>query len=200
MRCRHAIVGFVLSLSLVDVSFAAEKAWLTGRVVNIESQMISAGYERRFYHIDPGEDLIYVAFEKGYAQSANAYAQIMSFGLAPKRKKFADLTVNDPVRFAIQGKSLFLLDEKGKETKLELYNKVRKTAPAAATPPADSAAAPSPAPAASSAEIRRGMTPEEVEQALGKPQRTVSFEGRTQWLYAKLVVVFEQGQVSDVSF
>jgi hypothetical protein len=199
MRCRHAIAGLVLSLTLADVSTAAEKAWLTGKVVNIESQMLAAGYERRFYHIDPGQDLIYVAFEKGYAQSANAAAQIMSFGLAPKRKKFAEVTVNDPVRFAIQGKSLFLLDDKGKEIKLELYNKVRKTAPAAATPPADAAAA-SPAPDAVSAEIRRGMTPEEVEQALGKPQRTVSFEGRTQWLYAKLVVVFEHGQVSDVSF
>ncbi len=42
--------------------------------MNIERQMIGAGYERRHYHIDGGEDVVYVAFEEGWAKSANAYS------------------------------------------------------------------------------------------------------------------------------
>jgi hypothetical protein len=205
-----------LSLSLAGEARAAQRHWQTATVVNIESQMLQAGYERRFYHVDPGGDLIYVAYEQGWAQSANAYAKVLSFGMAPKKKSFADLTVNDPVRVAIEGQRLFLLDEKNKETRLELYNKIRKatsTAAAAAAVP-QASASPSATPesvaplaatdggtaAVTPGEIRRGMTTAEVERALGKPLRTVTFESRTQWLYARLVVVFEQDRVSDVSF
>ncbi len=199
MRYRDTVAFAALGLSLASAAPAAERKWRTGKILNIESQMVYAGYERRFYHIDSGEDLIYVGFEKGWAQSANAAAQVMSFGLAPKKKKFAQITVNDPVRFAVEGKSLFLLDERNKETKLELFNKTRKTSAEAATA-TPSPASTSPPPPASNSEIRRGMTSDEVEHALGKPLRTVVFEGKTQWLYAKLVVVFEQDRVIDVSF
>ncbi len=198
MQRRNAVACTVLLTLPALGASAADRQWRTGKIVNIESQMIHADYERRHYHIDGGEDVIYVAFEEGWAKSANGYAQVMSFGLAPKKQKFADVTVNGSVRFALAGRWVYIVDENNKERKLELYSKIRK-------PPVEaSVAAPVSAPAdpaaATTSEIRRGMAMAEVEQALGKPTRTVSFEERTQWMYPRLVVVFEKGTVIDVSF
>jgi Zn-dependent protease with chaperone function len=84
------------------------------------------------------------------------------------------------------------------------------TAPAAApgrglpAPEAARALVSSPARAqgasATRAEIRRGMTTDEVRRALGEPQAEIVFGDRTRWTYPDLTVVFEKGRVSDVKF
>ena len=66
-----------------------------------------------------------------------------------------------------------------------------------------------PAPAASAAptegamvkaEIKTGMTPLEVLDALGKPKSEVSSGSRSKWTYPALTVVFENGRVKEVQF
>ena len=57
------------------------------------------------------------------------------------------------------------------------------------------------APAASTKkEIKVGMTPLEVLDILGKPQKELTFENRSRWTYPDLVVVFENGRVKEVKF
>jgi Zn-dependent protease with chaperone function len=68
------------------------------------------------------------------------------------------------------------------------------TAPAGAAP-----AAPAGSPAKST-EIRRGMSVDEVRRALGEPESEIVFAGKSKWTYRDLVVVFENGRVSDVQF
>lgn len=49
-------------------------------------------------------------------------------------------------------------------------------------------------------EIKVGMTPLEVIEVLGKPQKELTFENRSRWTYPDLVVVFENGRVKEVKF
>lgn len=73
------------------------------------------------------------------------------------------------------------------------------------------AAAPIPARSASSSaasaattttkkDIRVGMTPLEVIDTLGKPEKEVNFENKTRWTYPDLTVIFENGRVKEVRF
>ena len=52
----------------------------------------------------------------------------------------------------------------------------------------------------SKAEIKVGMTPLQVIDALGKPDREVAFESKTRWTYPDLTVIFENGRVKEVKF
>lgn len=192
MSQRHAVSLVLLLLALATPTEAGERRqrrWLSGTIVNIDSQIVgskasfslwggaSKGVERRNYHIDVGET-VYIAFEEHTAG-----------------KDFAKVTMNSPVRVAVEGELAFLVDERGEEIKLKMFSKVAK-ASVGTTSNGPAVAAPE----TTGGEIRRGMTPQDVETILGKPLRTVVFEGKTQWLYAKLVVVFQDGRVSDVSF
>ena len=49
-------------------------------------------------------------------------------------------------------------------------------------------------------DIKVGMTPLEVMEALGKPQKEVNFENKTRWTYPDLTVIFENGRVKEVRF
>jgi hypothetical protein len=49
-------------------------------------------------------------------------------------------------------------------------------------------------------EIKTGMTPLEVLEILGKPQKEVTFENKSRWTYPDLTVVFENGRVKEVRF
>jgi hypothetical protein len=44
------------------------------------------------------------------------------------------------------------------------------------------------------------MTPLEVLDVLGKPQKEVTFENKSRWTYPDLTVVFENGRVKEVRF
>jgi hypothetical protein len=70
--------------------------------------------------------------------------------------------------------------------------------PAAARPAARSGGA---KPTASEKkEIKVGMTPLEVIDVLGKPQKEVSFQNQQKWTYPDLTVIFENGKVKEVRF
>ncbi len=49
-------------------------------------------------------------------------------------------------------------------------------------------------------EIKAGMTPLEVLDVLGKPEKEVSFENKSRWTYSDLTVLFENGRVKEVKF
>jgi len=49
-------------------------------------------------------------------------------------------------------------------------------------------------------EIKVGMTPLEVIEALGKPEKEVNFENKSRWNYPDLTVIFESGRVKEVRF
>jgi len=75
---------------------------------------------------------------------------------------------------------------------------------AGTAPAASAAATPRAAAAPASQTVRReikvGMTPLEVLDVLGKPEKEVSFETRTRWTYPDLTVLFENGRVKEVKF
>jgi hypothetical protein len=62
-----------------------------------------------------------------------------------------------------------------------------------------------PAPAAraaktTAAEIKVGMTPLEVLDALGKPAKETTFQAQSKWTYPELTILFENGRVKEVRF
>lgn len=49
-------------------------------------------------------------------------------------------------------------------------------------------------------EIKVGMTPLQVIDVLGKPQKETTFGAKSRWTYADLTVMFENGRVTEVKF
>jgi hypothetical protein len=49
-------------------------------------------------------------------------------------------------------------------------------------------------------EIKAGMTPLQVIELLGKPQKETTFGAKAKWTYADLTVLFENGRVTEVEF
>jgi hypothetical protein len=182
MSARSLVVPLVLFLVAASLAHAGERSWRSAKIVDIKSQVMGLGQERRLYHVDiEGDKYIYIAID-----------QLMW------RKRFAKVTVNATVRAAVEGESIFVIDEDNREIKLKLFSKIVKSE-------ADAVVEKAPSPSESAApvsggEIRRGMATAEVEKILGKPVRTVVFERRTQWMYQKLVVLFEDDRVTDIQF
>ena len=66
-----------------------------------------------------------------------------------------------------------------------------------ATPTRDTASRPA---TTEKKEIKVGMTPLEVIDILGKPQKEVAFQNTSKWTYPELTVIFENGKVKEVRF
>jgi pyruvate/2-oxoglutarate dehydrogenase complex dihydrolipoamide acyltransferase (E2) component len=64
--------------------------------------------------------------------------------------------------------------------------------------PAAAQAAPAAAPQAEPQSIEKGMTPDQVEAVLGKPERKVNLGVKQLYVYKDMKVTFLNGQVSDV--
>lgn len=120
-----------LALSLLALTVLANTKnldWKTGTLIDVHSQsgsrttgvmtpqsggvVASKNYEVVFYEIDAGE-MTYTAKDIVYG----------------KNPKPLNLTVNGPVKFAIQNGNIYLQDEDGHEHKLVLEKKTLKTAP-----------------------------------------------------------------------
>jgi len=73
--------------------------------------------------------------------------------------------------------------------------------PAPRAPSAPKApAAPAPTGTTTRQDIKVGMTPLQVMDALGKPDKEVNFENKSRWTYPDLTVIFENGRVKEVRF
>jgi hypothetical protein len=185
-----AAVATVMVLGALTAGAAEQRQWQTGVLLHVDSQMMAkTGFlkppypvERRYYTIDPGaqSELVYILIQ----EEKNA-------------KDLAMLTVNQSVRFAFDGEVVYVMDERKREKKMKIFSKVARTREATPAATASSAAS---SPAHKSGDIKRGMTPAEVEEALGKPLRTVGFERKKQWMYQGVTVVFEDDHVVDVTF
>jgi hypothetical protein len=79
---------------------------------------------------------------------------------------------------------------------------VPPAAPRGASAPSGArGAAPAAAPAATTKkEIKVGMTPLEVLDILGRPQKELTFQNQNRWTYPDLTVIFENGKVKEVKF
>ena len=73
----------------------------------------------------------------------------------------------------------------------------RPRSPAPARASAQAPAAPA---STSKKEIKVGMTPLEVLDTLGRPQKELTFQNTTRWTYTDLTVIFENGKVKEVKF
>jgi hypothetical protein len=63
-----------------------------------------------------------------YQIETDQYVYVVSRSLVRRRDKPLDVTINGPVRFAIDGLDVVLKDDKGKEHKLTLEKKILKSA------------------------------------------------------------------------
>jgi hypothetical protein len=96
-----------------------ERAWQTGTILDYDRSKTYAGtdangsasyYIHEMEAIDAGDRIYYIRRRIKWRWS-----------------KYAELTVNAPVKFAIEGKAIYLIDEDGKEYKTWIVKKVLKT-------------------------------------------------------------------------
>ena len=97
---------------LKDVS-SESNSRLVGVYDHGQGALVQRRNDATFYTVDAGE-YVYVAERK----------------LTRRGDMQLSVTVNDPVRFAIEGADFYMQDEQGKEHKLTLEKKTRKIVPA----------------------------------------------------------------------
>jgi len=124
---RRLLCGILISVIFSAVSVAKDRAWKTGTLVNAETQIgsrtvgipptIITGPEFKtlrndvtFYTIDDGK-----------------YVWVVSRHMTKAEDKPLNVTINAPVKFAIEKKNCYLLDDQGEEHKLALERKILKT-------------------------------------------------------------------------
>ena len=109
------------------VSVAKNRTWRTGTLVNAETQS-----EPRTIGIPPTiitgpkiktlrNDVTFYTIDDG------KYVWVVSRHMTNKDDKPLNVTINTPVKFAIEKKACYLLDEQGEEHKLRLERKLPKT-------------------------------------------------------------------------
>ena len=125
---RRGLLFLLFFLSLCSAaSLAKDRAWITGTLVDSQTERgtrtigipstIGSGpmiatlpNDVTLYTIDDGK-----------------YLWVVSRRITKKHEKPLDLTVNAPVRFAIEKSDCYLLDDEGKEHKLVVEKKTLKT-------------------------------------------------------------------------
>jgi hypothetical protein len=124
---RRLLCGVLFLGIFSAVSVAKDRAWKTGTLVNAETQSgtrtlgipptIVTGpiiktlrNDVTFYTIDDGK-----------------YVWVVSRHMTKAEDKPLNVTVNAPVKFAIEKKNCYLLDDQGEEHKLTLERKILKT-------------------------------------------------------------------------
>ena len=125
MRRLLSAVLFLVICSLP--SAAKDRAWTTGTLVNADTERDS-----RAVGVPPTlitgpkvvtlrNDVTYYTIDDG------KYLWVVSRRMTKKDDKPLNLTMNAPVKFAIEKKACYLLDEQGEEHKLAVEKKRVKT-------------------------------------------------------------------------
>lgn len=124
---KHLRLGLLFLVVCSVTSLAKDHAWTTGTLVDSETERgtrtvgipstIGSGpmiatlrNDVTLYTIDDGK-----------------YLWVVSRRITKKHDKPLDLTVNAPVKFAIEKSDCYLLDDEGKEHKLVVEKKTLKT-------------------------------------------------------------------------
>jgi hypothetical protein len=124
---RRLLYGVLFLGIFSAVSVAKDRAWKTGTLVNAETQsgsktvgipptiitgakITTLRNDVTFYTIDDGK-----------------YVWVVSRHMTKAEDKPLNVTINAPVKFAIEKKSCYLLDDQGEEHKLAVERKILKT-------------------------------------------------------------------------
>ena len=123
---------FLLSLSVAASLASAEKAraWQTGKIVDAGRSQYLAGARTTPNYGTPGtstsaqyQPVQTVVIEGAdYAYVAQEDNSGPRWRLLPQR--LANLTVNEPIKYAIEKHKLYLIDDNGKEHKLDIVKRV----------------------------------------------------------------------------
>jgi len=151
--CRHSFQLSVvcLTVALTVASQAAEKArnWHTGKVIDSQSNRYIAGTVGNANTTpgmgEPGGP--FATFPKTTNSSQRAVYRVnVTFTIEAeqyvyeaqervrKSSRAANLTVNGPVKYAIEKRKLFVIDEDGKEHEMELVKKILREPAGPGTP------------------------------------------------------------------
>jgi hypothetical protein len=114
----------LVALLLCLPAVAKDRVWQTGKLLDIQTQQQTlrtrAGDQLFYYTIESAEFLYLVSH-------LPSKARVPMFYDALKPPQPADLTINAPVKFAIEKDKFYLLDDKGKTIKVELLKKALKS-------------------------------------------------------------------------
>ena len=166
---RH--LPFVAAVGLIVPSLveASGPRWETGRVVDVIPLVFAWTYE-----IETSTGIV----------------------VATKYKAPCRITLETPLRVAIDGDHVRLVDEAGREHKLKVDFRRPKADPAATKAALTKAAGHEPTPSLpKGGEILKGMSAADVESALGKAKKVGEARGAITWTYDDVVVYLREDRV-----
>ena len=141
-----------LGLFLVHEAAGAEKVrdWQTGKVLDSERSRYFAGtvgsanttgtaqangnYGTYQGNTNSSQTAVYRVFET-FLIEGDTYAYLAQERLRWRWSKAANLTVNGPVKYAVEKRKLFVIDEDGKEHEMEIVKKILRQPAEQSNPP-----------------------------------------------------------------
>jgi len=130
MLTKQAGLTVAVLLTLAHGTLGAERArnWQMGKVVDIQRSRDFAGLAPPVVQF-PGAstDAVYRVYET-FSIEGQTYTYLARELLGWPRKP-ANLTVNGPVKFAVEKRKLYVIDEDGKEHGMEIIKRVLKQPP-----------------------------------------------------------------------
>jgi hypothetical protein len=149
----HAVeLPLALVLTLSGNIHGAEKIrdWQTGKVLDSERSRYFAGtvgnanttgtaqangnYGTYQGNTNSSQTAIYRVFET-FLIEGDTYAYLAQERLRWRWSKPANLTVNGPVKYAVEKRKLFVIDDDGKEHEMEIIKRILKQSPEQPKPP-----------------------------------------------------------------
>ena len=140
-RFGKLFVGIAVAVVSVNMAVAAEKQrdWQTGKVLDSQRSRYFAGtvgnanatgtaqangnYGTYQGNTNTTQTAVYHTYEN-FVIEGDTLVYLAQERLRWKWSKPANLTVNGPVKFAIERRKLFVIDEDGKEHEMEIVKKV----------------------------------------------------------------------------
>ena len=143
MTTRHVCHAFVLIALLMSVSGLAatekQRDWQTGKVLDSERSRYFAGTvggsntngtisENGTYsgNTSGSQTAVYRVYET-FVIEGDTYVYQAQEHIKWRWSKPANLTVNGPVKFAIEKRKLYVIDDDGKEHEMEIVKKTLRT-------------------------------------------------------------------------
>jgi hypothetical protein len=124
---RRLLCGVLFLGIFSAVSAAKDRAWTTGILVNSETQRgtRTVGIPSA---IGSGPMIATLRNDvKLYTIDDGRYVWVVSRRMLKKHDKPINVTINAPVKFAVEDQDCYLLDDQGKEHKLVVEKKTLKT-------------------------------------------------------------------------
>jgi hypothetical protein len=127
---RFVVFSLVAAIILLGNATGAEKErdWQTGKVLDTERNRYfvgTVGNANTTYqgNTNSSQRAVYRVYET-FSIEGDTYAYLAQERLHWRWSKPANLTVNGPVKYAVEKRKLFVLDDDGKEHELEIIKKI----------------------------------------------------------------------------